>query len=59
LEEVRATYTGDATSVILEPERRYLAMMNGEPPLNEREAQMQREIIQMMKEGKIIDIPSM
>jgi ribonuclease HII len=42
-----------------EAEKRYIAMINGEKPRNEEEAIMQREIIQMRKEGKIIDIPSM
>jgi hypothetical protein len=51
--------SSDATSVISEPERRYLAMIRGEKPLNESEAKMPQEIFQMKKEGKIIDIPSM
>jgi len=59
MEEIRASYTGDATCVISEPEKRYLAMIRGETPLNESEVKMQQEIIQMKKEGKIIDIPSM
>ena len=52
-------WINDATSVLSEPEKRYLAMINGEKPRNKEEAKMQQEIIKMRKDGKIIDIPSM
>jgi hypothetical protein len=42
-----------------EPEERYLAIISGEKPRNKEEVKMLQEIFQMMKEGKIIDIPSM
>ena len=59
IDEIRALNDGYAESLLSEAEKRYLAMMNGLPPLNEKEAKMQKEIMQMMKEGKIVDIPSM
>ena len=59
IEKIRALNDGDATSVLSEPEQRYLAMIRGEKPRNKSEAIMQQEIIKMKKEGKIIDIPSM
>ena len=52
IDDIRRINTGDGTSVLSEPEQRYLAMIRGEKPRNKSEAIMQKKIIKMKRKTK-------
>jgi len=52
-------YDGKVSSNISEPEKRVLELIGGAEPQNESEIQLLKEIQELMKSGKVVDIPQM
>jgi hypothetical protein len=52
-------YDGKVSSNISEPEKRVLELIGGSEPQNESEIQLLKEIQELMKSGKVVDIPQM
>ena len=52
------TVTRSTKGVLSEPEKRLMALINGEKPRNADEKIMKEEIGEMLKKGVIIDIPT-
>lgn len=53
-----AVYIGKK-SAVSPPEKRLMAMINGDQPQNESEERMQKQIKEIAARGHIVDIPSM
>ena len=54
--EIEVTTSNE--SVIDDHEKRLMALINGDTPLNEDEKRMKEDIDRIIKEGGIIDIPT-
>ena len=52
-------YDGKVSSNVSDAEKRLLELITGSEPKNESEIQMLKEIEELKKSGKIIDIPQM
>jgi hypothetical protein len=52
-------YDGKVSSNVSDAEKRLLELITGSEPQNESEIQMLKEIEELKKSGKIIDIPQM
>ncbi len=50
--------TTSTESVIDDPEKRLRSLINGDAPRNESEKRMKEDIDRIIKEGGIIDIPT-
>ena len=52
-------YDGKVSSNISDAEKRVLELIGGAEPQNESEVQLLKEIQELMKSGKVVDIPQM
>lgn len=52
-------YDGKVSSNISEAEKRVLELIGGAEPQNDSEKQLLKEIEELMKSGKVVDIPQM